>query len=420
MTALTPIDVDVTAVLRGLHVHLQPIVDVATGVPLAVEALARFAHAPGRPADEVFAEAYAAGYGYSLEAACLRAALDRRPDLPTGLRLAVNVSPDVLQHPVVTRGWDDDLSGVIVEVTEHRANHPGGLQRQFERLRQRGAKIAIDDVGTGYAGLLRLATMRPDYVKIDRTVITNVRRNPAQAAVLEALVAFSHRMGAAVIGEGVESLDDLAALADFDVDYAQGWVMGGPAPEVAEIARTIVEACQQARGTALERAAGAGAADAEHMHAMTSAMSSASTIVELHTATAQAAAELGVDRVGVSVLDLDGVLREITSSCAPIDTARYALVDYPSTRRVLETGNTAEVHLADPAADRAETLVLRRLDHASLLMVPLTVADKTIGVLELSSHRHRRWSSTDVAHSRGLAAHLGHALQRIRQPCLGA
>ena len=318
VTPIRAVDIDVTAVLGGLTVHLQPIVDLATGVPFAMEALSRFRHAPGQPVEEIFASAHEAGFGYLLEAASLRAALSRREELPDGVRLAVNVSPDVLLHPVVARGWASDLDGVIVEVTEHRASSPAALQDELARLRGRGAAIAVDDVGTGYAGLLRLATMRPDFVKLDRSVVTGVHNSDAQAAVLEALVHFSHRMRSAVIGEGVESLDDIAALVEFDIDYGQGWAIGGVTPAPLEIDPEVVRACQEARGRMLQQRAGRNtrAVSADAMHAVTSALSNAVTIADLHVATAQAAEQLGVDLIGVSIVDADGVLREITSSGA--------------------------------------------------------------------------------------------------------
>lgn len=415
MAELVPAPVvDVASVLDGIDIHLQPIIDVATGSCLAVEALARFSHAPDEPVDEVIAGAHRAGFGFTLEAACLRAALARRDEMPDGVRLAVNLSPDVLHHPVIARSWSGDLDGVIVEVTEHRASRPDALQDQLALLRLRGAAIAVDDVGTGYAGLLRLATMRPDFVKIDRTVVAGVRHNRSQGAVLEALVAFSHRLGAAVIGEGAERLDDLIALAQFDVDYAQGWVVGRPAARPQPISRLVIATCQRARERVLQRPPAMGAADFTHgIHAVTSAMSRASGLAELHAATAEAAAEVGVDVIGFSVLGSDAALREVTSSGAAIDTSPYMLADYPVTQNVLKTGNAVEIHLSDPNADPAERRVLERMGQASMLMLPVRVGGRTIGVLELGHHTHRRWTSHDIAHGRGLATHLGQALLRI-------
>ncbi len=408
-------EVDVTAVLDGLHVHLQPIVDLATGTPVAVEALARFRHAPGRPVEEIFSSAHEAGFGYLLEAACLRAALARRDELPAGVRMAVNVSPDVLLHPVVSRGWNHDLDGVIIEVTEHRASRPTALQDELARLRGRGATIAVDDVGTGYAGLLRLATMRPDFVKLDRSVVSGVRSSEAQAAVLDALVRFSHRMGGAVIGEGIEALADIEALVEFDIDYGQGWAIAAPQSHFVPMDADVVDACQRARGNLLQHgvARASAAVSTDAMYAVASALGNAVSIAQLHAATAEAAVQLGVDLIGVSVVDSGGELREITSSGAAIDTRPYALIDFPATQQVLKTGNAVEVHVDDPRADTAETALLRSQGQASLLMLPLRVGAQPIGVLEFHQCRHRRWTGDDIANGHGLAVHIAHALARI-------
>jgi EAL domain-containing protein (putative c-di-GMP-specific phosphodiesterase class I) len=404
------------AIVDGLDIHLQPIIDTANGAVWAFEALARFASAPLRPVDEAIAAAHLAGYGHALEAACLQAALARRAELPAGVRLALNVSPDVLANPAIVDSWDADLGGVIVEVTEHRASDPAALREQFIRLRERGAAIAVDDVGTGYAGLLRLATMRPDYVKLDRTIVSAARESDAQCAVLEALVAFSHRLGAEVVGEGVETLDDLVTLVEFDVDFGQGWAIGLPAAGVAQISAVVIATCHRARAQVLQRRAtdaAVAAASTQGMHAVTGALGRATELAGLHLVTAQAAAELRVDVITASVLGEDGVLREITSGGAAIDTRTYRVADYPATRAVLETGVAVEVHANDPDTDPAERTLLRNMGQESLLIVPLAVGDERIGVLELLQRRHRRWTSTDIAHARGLATHLGNALARI-------
>jgi EAL domain-containing protein (putative c-di-GMP-specific phosphodiesterase class I) len=405
----------VSEIVAGLQIVLQPVIELATGTVLAVEALARFANEPHKPVEDVLAEAHAEGLGYLLEAACLRAALDRRSDLPDGVRLTLNLSPDALGHPAITETWDADLDGVIVEVTEHIASNSTALRDQLAQLRLRGAAIAVDDVGTGYAGLLRLASMRPDFVKIDATVVAGVRYNTAQSAVLEALVTFSHRMGAAVIGEGVETLEDLVALAEFDVDYGQGWMIGRPVVDVQPIRRLVVATCLQTRSLLLQRraATSVSASYTHEMHAVTSAFSTATGLTEIQAAANRAATEIGIDAIGVSVLGEDGILREIVTTGGAVDISGYPVAEYPATLLALETGNTVEAHLSDIGVDPAEKLLLEKLGHASLLMIPLVVGDQPVGVLELAHRTHRRWTTQDIAHGRGLATHLSHALLRI-------
>jgi EAL domain-containing protein (putative c-di-GMP-specific phosphodiesterase class I) len=404
-------EIDVATLLHGLDSHLQPIVDVATGAVVAVEALARFPQVPQRPVDEVIAAAHAAGHGLAIEAACLRSALSRRADVPANIRLALNISPDVLVSPMLARSWDADLTGVIVEITEHWASRPEVLKEQFARLRDRGAAIAVDDVGAGYAGMLRVATMRPDYVKVDRTIVNGLRDDEAKRAVLEALVSLSHRTGAAVIAEGIESLDDITPLAELDVDFGQGWAIGRPAPYPEPISRAVVDACREARAVVLQRRP--AFARTVDMHAVAGALAGATRLADLHAATARAAAQFGIDVISASVLDPEGILREITSSGAAIDTAAYAVRDYPATRTVLETGDAVEVHVEDAEADPAEVAWLRRRRNASLLILPLSVGEHCIGVLEFMHRTHRRWSTGDIVNARALATHLGNALLRV-------
>jgi EAL domain-containing protein (putative c-di-GMP-specific phosphodiesterase class I) len=396
-------------------VDLQPIVDVATGTLLAVEALGRFDHEPYAPIGAVLSAAHRAGYGVALEAACMRAALARRDDLPAGVQLAINISPDSLQHPMIIDSWPDDLAGVIVEVTEHQASRPAAMVEQIMRLRRRGAALAVDDVGTGYAGLIRLASIRPEYVKVDRSVATGVRESRARSAVLEALVTLSHRMGASVIAEGLEDLAEIGTLGEFDVDFVQGFAVGRPRRTLKPISVHVVAACHQARERVLQRRddVSVAASRTGAMHRVTAAVANAAGLADLHLAAADAAKELGVDAVGVSIVDDDGTLREIAAGGSVIDTTPYQLADYPATRDVLISGHTVEVHVTDSDADPAERRLLGELGQASLLMTPLRVDGRSIGVLEFAHRTHRRWSTQDVAHARGLAMHLGNALARI-------
>lgn len=413
---------DPRTVLGGIEIVLQPIVELTTGSTYAMEALTRFTHAPKVPAEDIFASAYAAGYGPSLEIACLKAALSRRADLPHGVRLAVNLSPDVLHEPAIRDLWDDDreddLDGVVIEVTEHAASDPAQLREQFAQLRLRGAAIAVDDVGTGYAGLLRLATMRPDFVKIDRTIVTGARDSAAQQAVLEALVTFAHGIGASTIGEGVESLEDLVVLAEFDVDFAQGWAIGKPSYAPRTVSKLVAASCRRTRRQVLQRrvTSGGAAAATYGMHAATSALSEASGSAELQDAVALAALELGIDVIGVSLVGADGSLREIASSNRELDPVEYRLADYPATKHVLDTGNTVEAHLSDPTTDGNERRLMSAFGYASLLMIPIYVEGQAIALLEFAHRSPRRWTSQDIAHGRGLARHLGHALPRIQLP----
>lgn len=398
--------------VRDVQVWLQPIIDLASGRPVAAEALARFR--TNEDTHGAFETAYLSGYGLELELRCLRVALAARDRLPAGVRLSVNVSPGAVASSLDAMVWPAHLDDVIVELTEQYG--PETLDTHLTELRARGAAIAVDDVSTGYAGLLRLAHLRPDYVKIDRRVIAGVRDSGAQSAVLDALVGLAHRIGALVIGEGVEHLDDLSAIADFDVDLAQGFAIGEPAPDLAPIDAEVTRICQDGRRRLLRQAAssvGSAAAQTRDMHAVTAALSRAVAQADLSAALDRAAVELGVDIIGMSLLGADETLHEVAAVGAPVDRVTYALDGYPATRAAVQAGALLEAHVDDPDSDPAEREVLDRLGQASMLLVPLIGAGVPIGVLELAHRTRRRWTSNDIAHARGLAEHVSNAIMRL-------
>jgi len=393
---------------------LQPIVDLATGAVVGAEALARFpgpAGAPDTPVAERFAVAHASGRGNELEAACLRAALRRRWDLPAGVWLSVNVSPDALGHPAVLAALAGDLDGVVVEVTEQPVADRGLALSVINDLRSRGAQIAVDDASTGYAGLLRLSRIRPDIVKLDAGLVTGVADSVEQSAVIEALVSLSRRIGARVIGEGVESVGDLRALVDLDVDFAQGWALARPSDELAEIDPTAVAACLTARRTLMRGQT--PAADAVHdLHEITAALAGSVFADDITTSLRRAAASFDVDVIGLSTL-AEGELHEIAAADNSPDPASYPLTAYPATREALTSGRMIEVHVNDPNGDPAERALLRHNGFASLLIAPLIRHGEPLGILEWEHRTPRRWTSRDIRRAHTLADHVIHALLRI-------
>jgi diguanylate cyclase (GGDEF)-like protein/PAS domain S-box-containing protein len=218
----------------------QPIIDLRSGEVAGYEALARFPlDTEGRPPNVWFAQAHRCGLGAQLEARAVEAALARRAEAPAGY-LSVNLSPAALRAEELRRGLPADLDGVVVEITEHEMVADGErLRLTLDELRSRGARVAVDDAGAGYAGLRQLMILRPDLIKLDRGLIEDVAADEAKQALVECFVRFAERTDAAVCAEGVESLDDLLVLARLGVAYGQGYVIARPGtgfPEPAQLA----------------------------------------------------------------------------------------------------------------------------------------------------------------------------------------
>ena len=243
---------------EGIVPVYQPILDLRTGLVAGYEALARFPGRDPRPPNAWFSEAHRQGLGVELELKAVAAALARRP--PGDTYVAVNLSPPAVVSRRTFDALPADLTGVVVEVTENELVAEGQrLEDALARLRERGARLAVDDTGAGYAGLKQLTRLRPDIIKLDRALVHGVHADAARAALIESLVRYGTRMGAAVCAEGIEELADLRTLADLDVAYGQGWAIARPVPPWAAASPDAVEACRAALRSALTDTQGTSA-----------------------------------------------------------------------------------------------------------------------------------------------------------------
>lgn len=230
----SPADADVGEVLSGLRalrVHLQPIVELATGQVWGVEALARFPGHPMPGPDAWFAAALRDGRGPALEELALRGALDVLPDLPAGLALTVNLSARAVLTPQV-----HDLlmqtadARLVVELTEHeQVDDYLVLVAALDRLREVGIGLGIDDFGAGHSSLRHVLKLEPSVVKLDLSLVQGVGTCPRRQALVGAMLGFCEQTGALLVAEGVEEGDDLAALVAVGVGHAQGWFLARPA-----------------------------------------------------------------------------------------------------------------------------------------------------------------------------------------------
>jgi diguanylate cyclase (GGDEF)-like protein len=215
----------------AIRAVFQPIVRLSDLQPIGYEGLARFPAPPGLvalPPDVTLAAAARSGLRDDLEVACW-AAIGEAGAPPEGRLLFVNVAPDALGHPGLEQLAARLPSRLVIELTEQDAVQD--VKRIQERLRPwiaRGALIAVDDAGAGFTSLEYVAEIRPDFLKLCRRLVTGVDLDASRQAVLRATVAFAREVGARVVAEGVERVEELEALRAADVDFGQGWLFGRP------------------------------------------------------------------------------------------------------------------------------------------------------------------------------------------------
>jgi EAL domain-containing protein (putative c-di-GMP-specific phosphodiesterase class I) len=232
----------------------QPILDTARGVVCGYEGLARVLDGvvPVGP-EALFAAAALHGYAGRVEAAAATAIIERRDELPSNCFLSINFSPDALLDPAVEELLEDDLSGLVVEITEQTPveDYPS-LTAGLDRLRERGALVAVDDTGAGYASLSHILRLRPDFVKVDRELVSGLDRDPHRAAAVSAIGAMAGELNAWLIAEGVERDAELDRLIELEVPLVQGFLVGRPAAEMQLVSPAIGRAVR-ARQLAAER-----------------------------------------------------------------------------------------------------------------------------------------------------------------------
>ena len=223
--------------------HYQPKVDFATGKLVGVEALVRWQHPQVglvHP-DRFIATAEEHSLIDDLTRVVLANALlqaRRWRDVGLELQMSVNVSMDnlaVLDFPdVVTRLAADAgvaLPTLMLEITESRLMRD--LRAPLDiltRLRLKRIGLSIDDFGTGHSSLAQLRDIPFDELKLDRSFVFGVARDPALRAIVEATLAMAHDLGLKSVAEGVEVRADWDVLRALGCDVAQGYLIALPMP----------------------------------------------------------------------------------------------------------------------------------------------------------------------------------------------
>jgi diguanylate cyclase (GGDEF)-like protein/PAS domain S-box-containing protein len=245
------------------EVHYQPIVDLATGRMLEVEALVRWRH-PQRgilPAGAFIPLAEANGLVVPigravLEKACrqLRAWHDAFPQ-HADLRVSVNVSARQAEDPAIVglvgrllAETGLEARHLSLEITETAMLADSGASEEFlRRLGELGVNLAIDDFATGFSALDYVKRLSVRSLKIDRSFVSGLGRIAEDSAIVAATIAFAHGLGLVATAEGIETEAQLAALRELGCDRGQGYLFARPLP-AESMAGLLVELPGEMRG----------------------------------------------------------------------------------------------------------------------------------------------------------------------------
>ena len=213
----------------------QPIVDAATRSVFSYEALAR--GPAGEPAGWVL-DQVTHDNQYRFDQACRVKAITLASQLGLQSKLNINFLPNAIYRPEdcirttleVSAKLRFPIENIIFEVLETEALQDAKhLTHVFSTYKQLGFATAIDDFGAGFSGLNLLSDFQPDYIKLDMNLIRGIDADKQRRAIVRGVTAICAELGIAVIAEGVETVDEYAALADLGLHLFQGYLFARPA-----------------------------------------------------------------------------------------------------------------------------------------------------------------------------------------------
>jgi EAL domain-containing protein (putative c-di-GMP-specific phosphodiesterase class I) len=240
---------------ESYFVVFQPIVSLASSQVVAYECLLRGRRKGAEVgAMQLFAAAESLGISRHVEHLAWQKAIEQGQHLTErGHLLFLNFSPSAANDTVfgaqrtqqICAQHGVDMKHIVLEVTEtdkdYNTDH---LRLMMNEYHAAGAKFALDDLGSGHSSVLRLASIRPDFVKLDQGLVRGAHSDQAQATFMKAISVAAHELGIAVVAEGVETAEDLKHCIAIGADFVQGYFLARPAevaPPVSHEALRLLE-----------------------------------------------------------------------------------------------------------------------------------------------------------------------------------
>ncbi len=226
---------------RGVYVDYHPIVIASTREIFGYEALARGTMRTLRSPEVMFDVAAEADLIWELSRLCRERALEGMNTRLEGDQLLfINVDPHDFSDPAFTEMHVAEPSRVVIEITERTAikDYPRFRER-LKAFREKGYRFAVDDAGSGYAGLGSIANLEPDFIKLDISLINAIDTNFIKQNLVQTMVRFANDHGAMVIAEGVERAEEFKTVQEMGVHLVQGFFLHRPQSASSPIVHSL-------------------------------------------------------------------------------------------------------------------------------------------------------------------------------------
>lgn len=227
----------------GIHSVYQPLFRLNNGSLFGYEALTRCP--PGSSFDgplALFRYAEKEGCAFALDRIARETAVRSCPLLASHHKIFINVNSGIMKDPQFvsgqTRHWLAERGlapeQVVFELTERSSiDDFEEAKKTLDHYRSQGYEIAIDDAGAGYSSLQAIVELRPDYIKLDRSLVQNADRDEMKKHMLRTFVRFAKRMQIRIVAEGIERSEELQLVRMMGIDFGQGYLIGRPSTQPA-------------------------------------------------------------------------------------------------------------------------------------------------------------------------------------------
>jgi EAL domain-containing protein (putative c-di-GMP-specific phosphodiesterase class I)/CheY-like chemotaxis protein len=221
---------------RDVSCLFQPVVHFPSRSIFGYEALTRGPQGSDlADPTALFTLAEEAGMVFELERVCREKILRAAKDLPPTQVLFLNLNPRLISDPRSKEGnlFKSRQIGVgemVLEITERTAIKDfESFRKALERLKILGIRVAIDDTGSGYSSLQAIAELKPEFLKLDMSIVRDIDKDEIKQSLVETILHLSRNMGGLAIGEGIERVEEYRTLSDLGVEYGQGYLFARPA-----------------------------------------------------------------------------------------------------------------------------------------------------------------------------------------------